>query len=405
MRVAIVSCVYPPEPVVSSRTSADIAAALREDVTVICPFPSRPGGMVFPGYRRRWRMRESAEGIEIVRCFSSVSAESTLWSRFAENLLFGISSALALLPTRADVMFLNSWPVFATAFAAIVARLKRVPYIVSVQDVYPESLLSQRRTAARILAPLLRWIDERVARNAAAVIVLSETFASIYRDDRRVDPSRVHVIPNWYRDDSQASPEAAREIRRRFAIADDHFLVVYGGNVGAAAGVEQLIAAVARTERPDVRLLVAGGGAHLEACRELAARLAPAQVQFLSPWREDETAGVLAAADLLALPTAAEQSRYSVPSKLISYLLAERPVLVVAEEDSELARIVRESAAGWLTPPADEHELAAAILRAVATSEAARREMGVRGRRYAQTHFSPERCVTRILEIIRSSAS
>ena len=79
MRILVVSPVYPPEPVISAQTSAQIAEALADanhTVTVVTSFPSRPAGKLFPGYRRRLVQRERAKpGLEIVRCFSTISPE------------------------------------------------------------------------------------------------------------------------------------------------------------------------------------------------------------------------------------------------------------------------------------------------------------------------------------------
>jgi len=407
VNVAVVSCVYPPEPVVSSRTSADVAEALAassDRVTVICPFPSRPEGRVYDGFRRRWRQRTAAGAIEIVRCWSLASRRSTLMSRLAENISFGLSSMVVLLRIRAlDLVYINSWPVFATAFVALAARLKRARYVISVQDVYPESLMSQNRPAAGALAPLLRRIDAWVARRAAAVIVIAEPFASIYRHDRGVDADRIHVVPNWISEPPAAAPDDVLAYRRERGIADDDFLVVYAGNVGVAAGVEQLIESIPSIHDKKVRLLVAGSGASAESCEELARKMAPDRVQFHRPWLDRETALVLCAADLLALSTAGDQSRFSVPSKLISYFFAERPVIAIVEPGSEIARILHESRTGWTVGPGHTSRLAGVIEEAMRVPAAERAEMGRRAQAYAATHFGKQQAVSRVLSVLRSA--
>jgi glycosyltransferase involved in cell wall biosynthesis len=104
------------------------------------------------------------------------------------------------------------------------------------------------------------------------------------------------------------------------------------------------------------------------------------------------------------LPTAGQQGRVSVPSKLISYLLAERPVLASVESDSEIARIVGQAGAGWIIEPGDAQQLAQAIVGASEASQAERAEMGTRGRRYAESHFGRENCVARVVSIIKNGA-
>src|SRR5260221_14116213 len=98
MRIVLVSCVFPPEPVVSSGTSVDVARALAargHDVTVITPFPNRPAGRVYNDYRRTlFRRENTAEHFRILRCASTLSRRSSLLSRLAENVSFGIASSL-----------------------------------------------------------------------------------------------------------------------------------------------------------------------------------------------------------------------------------------------------------------------------------------------------------------------
>ncbi len=408
MRCLVVSCVFPPEPVVSSRTSADVAEALARrghDVTVLSPFPSRPAGRLYPGHRRRlYHGESSAAGYRLIRCYARPSASGTMASRLLENLSFGLTAAVRVLfGRRADVIYANTWPVFAAGLLTLAARLRRVPVVLSVQDLYPESLVSQGRI--RPSSPVVRTLfalDRRVAHSAAALVVISETFATAYRERRRVPSERIHVVPNWLRPQVVSSNgHSAAQLRREKAIPANRVLLVYGGNIGKAAGVAGLIRAVAAAPAvPPVHLLVAGDGSEANACRSLAAEVAPCRVSWHSPWPEEETGLVLGASDILVLPTEGHQARVSVPSKLIAYLLAARPVIVVAARDTATARAVEESGAGWITPPGDVDALAAAIAAAAACDPAARAARGRAAREYAMDHFGVEACLPQVLSLL-----
>jgi colanic acid biosynthesis glycosyl transferase WcaI len=406
MRVALVSCVFPPEPVVSSRTSFDLARELSargHDVTVICPFPSRPGGRIYRGYRRSlWRRETSPEGFRVVRCFATSSRRSSLLSRLAENVSFGLTSALALLAGRKpEVVYANTWPLFAASMTTIAARLRHVPVVLSIQDIYPESLISQRRAGGGVASRLLLALDRWIVRRAAAVVVISERFAEQYRRTRGVQASRIHVVPNWLSVESSADdPAAAAACRDRHRIPRDAFLLVYGGNISTAAGVETMIEAIARVER--AHFLIAGEGAAIEQCRRLAAQVAPGRVHFESPWTD--TMGVLRTADAVALPTRAEQSAVSVPSKLISYLFSARAVLAVAMEDSDTAATILGSGAGVVVPPGDIATLASAIRSMMQLSSAERQSMGQSGQSWAMAHVTPEVCLPRLVRAIEEAA-
>ena len=395
MRILIVSCVFPPEPVVSGRTSADLAEALSgrgHDVTVVTAFPSRPAGRRYSGYRRHLFQRSrNASGYEVVRCFSFFSPRSSLFSRFLENISFGMTGAWTVLTAaRPDVIYANTWPIVATGLLSGVARYRRIPLIVNVQDVYPESLLAQKRLNANgILARGMRRIDRLIVRQCKAVLVISRQFETLYREDRGVPAERLHYIPNWLDEKYVAiNPDHVSAFRAAKGIPPSAFLCVYGGNIGTAAGVETLIDAFGCLRHRDLcYLLIAGAGSQLEACRQRAVAINNPRVLFHSPWPAAETSLVLGAADLLVLPTRGQQAQASVPSKLIAYLLAGRPVLALAPAETELADLVI-AGGGWIVPPEKPDELALVIENMLTMDKLLLTQRSSQGRNYALMHLT-----------------
>jgi hypothetical protein len=114
VRILIATCVFPPEPVVSAQTSADIAREMTTSewvVEVIAPYPNRPAGKLYPGYSRRlFRHEHSSAGYDVTRCFALLSGDSDILSRFGENISFGLTSSLAVLraPLLRDLC--EHWP-------------------------------------------------------------------------------------------------------------------------------------------------------------------------------------------------------------------------------------------------------------------------------------------------------
>ena len=408
MRVAIVSCVYPPEPVVSSRTSAELAAALTargDEVTVISPLPSRPGGVLYPGYRRRLFGVER-NGARIFRCFALLSRSSSLASRLGENVSFGLTSAAALMfVRRPDAIYSNSWPIFATGLVRIIAAVRRIPLVLSVQDLYPESLLLLGALSPRSLTTrLLRAVDCWIARGARFVIVISNSFASAYRE-RGVDADKVLVVPNWGDDSIVLDAEVSRRFRERLGVRSDERLVAFGGNIGLAASADRIVEAARLLNDDDrIRIIIAGAGSEVKRVRRMASEIPNQRVIVYSPWPQDETAALLGAADAFVLPTYGEQSLASVPSKLLNYFQAGRPVLAVALPESDLAETMREAGAGWVVPPGDAEGFAA-VLEEIARMPVGRlREMGSAGERYARKNFSAEACLPPVIEALDRAA-
>jgi glycosyltransferase involved in cell wall biosynthesis len=412
MRVLIISCVYPPEPVVSAQTSADLARALAERghaVTVVTTFPNRPAGEVYPGYSRRlFRRMPSASGVAVLRCFALLSPRSRLLSRLLENLSFGVTGCIAvLLQPRPDVIYANTWPIIATGLLCLAARLRRIPVVVSLQDVYPESLVVQGRLRPESRAArLLQRMDTAIAQSAAGLVAISPSFAALYQATRQVPPGRIAVVPNWI-DRRAIDPDDARAatVRGEFGIPADARLVVYGGNIGVAAGVETLIAAFHLLVADHLHLLIAGEGSQLDHCRQQARETSAGAVSFCTPWLKADTSRILAAADVLVLPTRGQQSLASVPSKLISYMLTARPIIALADRESDLARVVETAGCGWIVPP-DQPAALAERLRAVKSLPAAELERrGRAGRGYALEYFVSDTCLPMVVRVVEQSAA
>lgn len=407
MDITIISPVYPPELVLSAQTNAQIAAAAlaqSESVTVITAFPNRPEGRLYPGYHRKvYRKSILSERHSIIRCFSTFSQNSYILSRFVENISFGITSSLALLFNKSpDVIYANTWPVFAQGLTCLVARLRHIPLILSIQDVYPESLATQGRiSSSSLLYKIIHWLDRGISRFADKLIVISDRFAKIYTEDRRIPRGNIHTIPNWV-DPENIELLPKNQYRLKNNIPTNTFVFGYGGNIGAAAGVEKVIQAFASISNKEIYLVIAGDGSCRKACQNLVQQLGLNNVIIHSPWLSDETSEVLATADVLILPTGGDQSLASVPSKILNYMLASRPILAIASTESDTAEVIQKAGCGWLTPPDNPEELENKMKEILKTPSDQLLRLGHSGREYALQYFAIEVCLPRVIDIIRT---
>ena len=408
--IVIVSCVFPPEPIVSAQTSAQIAekmAGVGHDVKVLAPFPSRPTQRAYQQYKRGFLKSEVCpQGYNIVRCFSIFSSVSSLPSRFLENISFGLSVFFIMLfSRRADVVYGNTWPIFAQGLLVLACKLRHMPLVLSVQDIYPESLFVQRRgfeKTSRIYV-VLRWLDAQIARNCAGLIVISEQFKETYVSDRRIPENKITIIPNWI-DESQVNHNSAGgDTRKKHNIPTSAFLAVYGGNIGVAARVETLIAAY-RYLAENHYLLIAGGGSQLDACQKLGAEVSAERIKFYSPWPAEQTFRIYQAGDVLVLPTFGRQSLVSLPSKVLGYMLAGKPIIALAYPESELAKLILLSGCGWVVAP-DEPEILADKIEQVSKMNAVERATyGISGQNYLRKHMTADVCLPKICAVLENAA-
>jgi glycosyltransferase involved in cell wall biosynthesis len=243
-------------------------------------------------------------------------------------------------------------------------------------------------------------LERRLLRRSDAVVVISEDFRPQLRR-WGVDGSRVEVIENW-------APIAELPVLpRENAWAAEHDLggaavFLYSGTLGFKHD-PSLLLELARWagQRGSVVVVVSEGpGADWLAEHgrgEQALRLLPYQPYARLP-------EVHASADVLVALLEPEAGRFSVPSKVLSYLCAARPLVVSVPEDNLAARIVERSGGGLVVPPRDAAALLAAAEELLADGER-RAELGRRGRAYAEATFDLEAVADRFERLLQRVAS
>ncbi len=171
-KVLIISAVFPPEPVVSAMLSRDIAEELskKNAVTVLCPKPTRPIGFQF---ERAFKPKN----YKVIRMNSYTCPASSIIGRFRESYSFGKHCVEYMLDNSAkiDCIYINSWPLFSQYLIIRTGQKIRVPCIIHIQDIYPESLTNKLPSPVKGLFTFLFLpLDKYILRHATRIIGISQ---------------------------------------------------------------------------------------------------------------------------------------------------------------------------------------------------------------------------------------
>jgi colanic acid biosynthesis glycosyl transferase WcaI len=402
--------VFPPEPEPAGVMAHQLASRLGRDghrVTVIAPFPNRPGGRLYGGFRRRLLTIEGDKGgYTLVRCANWLVGEGRRSvNRLLENLTFGLSASWAVWrEPRPDVILIETWPLVGVQLPALLARLLRIPWCYYIKDVYPEAaeetgLIGRNGPVARSC----RFWDRCLCLSSAKVIVISESMRDLMARSRNLSNDLFAVIPDWI-DPSGFVPQLIDNAwRQEQNIPKDTFVAMFGGTLGQVSGVEVLVE-VARLlrDKPNLLILCIGEGVRkrqmIERCRSLGLE----NIRLLPFQPRERLAEVQGAANTTILTVRPGYSDASVPSKLISYFAAGRPVICAAQGGTSVARIVSEAGAGIGTPPGDPTALARTIVDLAADSARAE-EMGRAARKYFEQHFTLDRAYAQFSAVLNEA--
>jgi glycosyltransferase involved in cell wall biosynthesis len=260
-------------------------------------------------------------------------------------------------------------------------RLHNIRFVLHVQDIYPESLSLKFPAWLRfILFPLYR-IDKKVMRNSNRVIAISQNMKDYLVKTRNLSHDQVEVIENWQKVQISAKPMVS------FDRHNYKRVFLFLGNLGPLAGVDTLIRGFVEAGLTDAALLIAGSGSEKKRLQETASGCR--QIFFFDvPW--DETGNMIAETDVCLLPVKKGGAYFSVPSKLSAYMLMGKPVIVMAENDTDSARVISASGAGWLGPPEDYKWLAAQLKELMYTGDEDLKLFGRKSEEYALLHFNED---------------
>jgi len=201
VRIAYVCHYFVPEPAAPAARVHEFARAwVRDhghDVTVITTFPNHPLGRIPPAYRGRWWATERLDGIRVLRCWLYAVPNRGVGRRGLDHLSFMLTALVFGLPRlgKVDVVLASSPTLFSALSAWVIARLRRVPFVLEVRDLWPEAIvglgLMRPGPAVRILEGLARFLY----RQAALVVVVTEAFADRLAE-QGVPRRKLAVIPN-----------------------------------------------------------------------------------------------------------------------------------------------------------------------------------------------------------------
>lgn len=406
MRVYIISGVFPPEPVTSAGTARDIAEEMtrrNHEVTVFVPFPNRPTGKVMQNYQRSWRKAEYRDGYRIIYSWHTLSKRSTLASRTAENISFGITSTLQLMREPVpDVVYMNTWPIFAQWLNTYVMYRRRVPVVCVVHDLYPETFsntgwISQNNPMIR----LTRVIDNQVYKRSLTVTALNPTQGEYLIACRGIPSNKVRVLHDWL-EASHFPKNQPKEgaFRRKHGFSSDLFLAMYVGSMTRMAGLELYVKAAERLRhRKDIRILLVGDGAMREEIETTIRQKSLDNIQMIYPLKPEDVPEVQAAADVLMLSLSPGAAEHTTPSKMIFYMFSQRPVVASVKAGGPPARIVQDAKCGYVIRQGDPKELADRLGK-MAADPASLPQLGENSRRYAEEHFLKDSVLPRVCDMI-----
>lgn len=395
MRVLIISQYFWPE----NFNINSIAISLfkkKHEVSVFTGKPNYPSGVILDGYDALSFQKEEREGILIQRI--PLLARGSGSVRLVLNYLSFVLSGLLFMPwflrrEKCDVIFVYGVsPILQAIPAIFVGWLRKVPVVLWVQDLWPESLSGTGYVTNKYVLKIVEYVVRFIYKHVDLLLVQSEAFVEPVRELASSTP--IKYYPNLV---DMSFTEVSRQPAVELPGLADQFSILFAGNIGTAQSVEVIVeAATLLKDSPEIQFIILGDGS----CRNWM--LDEVKLRGLTnlhlPGKfpiEDMPGYMQQASALLVSLTDNEIFSKTIPCKIQAYMASGRPI--IASMNGEAARIITKSGAGIAVPAENSTELANAILQLYNMDSSERDIMGENGKRYFKTHFDHDQLIDQLI--------
>ena len=322
--------------------------------------------------------------------------------RFQERQ-YGAQLARLIQTEQPDVTILSNTPldVVDVVRKCVSPNIKLVWWL---QDVFGIGIGPVLRTRFGLIGEAIGWVyrdqERKFAKRADHIVVISEDFIEEI-SAFGVCPNKLTVVENWAPLD-EVIPVAQENVWKCEHGLAGKKLILYSGTLGFKHNPSVLVETAKRLKarhRDDVAVAVISEGLGADFLIREKERLALTNLVLLGWQPYTRLSEVLSAGDILVALIEKEAARFSVPSKVLSYLCAGRPMVCAIPKSNLAARTVQRANAGFVVEPDDVCGFIDRLFDLL-DDDALREQLGKNGRDYAEHAFEIEAITSRFIQII-----
>lgn len=293
---------------------------------------------------------------------------------------------------KGDRVFTVTDPAFVLVLLAFLRKLIHFQYILLVHDIFPEVLIPSGLSKPadlkyRLTLKVFNWAYN----NADRIIVIGRDMEDVVKKKVK-DSSKIRYIPIWADTKNIVDiPKEDNTILKRLGL-ENSFVFSIAGNMGRTQGLENVLDALAISKlNQDVAFIFMGDGAKIKKIREVIAEKKLERVFVTGRIPDEEQNAMVSACDIAVISLSKGMYGLCVPSKSFYNMAASKPLLLIADENSEIARVISESKIGWVAPPNNPRALANILNTIQNTSLEELALLGNNARKEAERHYTEDK--------------
>lgn len=356
MKILFITDNFPPEVnAPATRTYEHALEWVKQgvEVTIITCVPNFPHGKVYAGYKNKLYQKENIDGIEVIRVWSYITANSGFAKRVLDYVSFAFSAFWAGLFQKCDVIVATSPQFFTTWTGWALSKVRRKPWIFELRDLWPESIKTVGAMKQGRIIDTLEKIELGLYRDADKVVAVTDAFKANLIG-RGIDADKIDVVTNGSNVELFYPRDKDAELLERLGLKDK-FVVGYIGTHGMAHSLDFIVRSLSQIEDGSIHFLFIGDGAMKKSVVRLAGELNLTNATFLSPVSKDEVPRYLSICDVSLAPLKKEDNfKTVIPSKIFEASAMRKPTLLGVEGQAQ--EIIEKYHAGLCFEPENEKD-------------------------------------------------
>ena len=386
-RILLITQWFDPEPTFKGLLFARELVSRGFDVEVITGFPNYPGGSLYDGYRLKLVQKETIDGVLVTRVPLFPSHDESKFRRIINYLSFAFSSLFygLIFAKRPDVIYAYNPPLTVGISATIIKLFRRVPIVLDIQDMWPDTLKATGMLNSPWVLGLVSKICNLIYSSVTKIVVLSPGFKKLLID-RGVPSSKIEIIYNW------AEEKVLRNINDQASaelVGIDGFKVMFAGNIGKAQGLDVILdaALLLKVEEPRAHFIILGRGLELNKLKRSAAAMNLDNVHFLPSVGMEKVGYFLNSADALLIHLNSNPLfEITIPGKTQAYMAVGKPIIMGVRGDA--SNLVSRADCGFCFEPENSAALVSAVKGLMYLAPAEREALGKNAENFYNKNLS-----------------
>lgn len=356
-----------------------------------------------PEYKGKYFVKKQQGAVAVWRCHVSEAYNKhfvgRLWGYFS-FMFSALYAGLFKAKGKFDVVIVTSPPLFVGVTGYLVSRLRRMPFVFEVRDLWPESAIDTGVLTNKLIIKLAYWVEGFIYNRATLINVLTPAFYKALLEKKGIPERKLIQISNAadFSLSEKLLNEFDRDTFRKMHDLEGRFVITYVGAHGVANYLEQLIDAGKALADTNVLFLLIGQGMEKDKLVKLAAERKVNNVRFLDSVPKAEVFRYILASEMGASVLKKVDTFKTVYSnKTFDYMSCKKPILMGIDGVSR--ELLEDAGAGSYVEPENIAEYNMVIRLYINDPERLKRE-GESGYRFAKENFDREVLAKKYLNYI-----